>query len=75
MPTYIVSLMTKPAKAVYDGVWGVFSTLEKARAAIEYWISQYKETQLDYHERANGQHVYETNKSNWIIDIMVLDSM
>ena len=75
MPTYIVSLMTKPATTIYDGTWGVFSTLEKARAAIEYWINQYEETQLDYRELANGLHVYETDKSKWTIEIMLLDSM
>lgn len=75
MNIYIVSLKTKKVYGtIYDGVWGAFSSLEKAREAIEEWIIQYEEQEIEYYTPDNGLKIYITNKSKWIIEPILLDS-
>lgn len=72
---YIVSFesITPSSTALYGGVWGAFTSFDKARNQVECWIEAYEETQLDYKEQANGLHVYITNKGSWIIEPTILD--
>lgn len=71
MLIYIVSLKNKrPCGA--DGVWGAYTTLEKAREAVEGWIKEYEEQLLNMEETYYASWHYYTNNSEWIIDGTIL---
>ena len=72
---YIVTFkgLTPQVTNLYGGVWGAFTSFDKARNQIECWIEDYEETKLDYIEQDNGLHVYITNKGRWIIEPTLLD--
>lgn len=75
MLIYIVSFQHPNANMnmVVGGVWGAYTSLEKARHQIECWIEDYEEELQDYNELDNGLHVYITNRGKWIIEPMCLD--
>lgn len=58
---------------IYGGVWGAYTTFNKATEKVENWIIEYKETILDYEEQANGLYMYFTDKGTWIIEPTPLD--
>ena len=72
---YIVTFkaLTLQATNLYGGLWGAYTTFDKARNQIECWIEEYEEKLLDYKEQANGLHVYTTDKGQWIIEPTLLD--
>ena len=61
---------------ICDGVWGVFSTWEKARDAIYVHLKNYDETvqDMDFNE-FNLVYLWYTNKSIYKVESVTVDEI
>ena len=60
---------------VLGGLWGVFSSYDKARGAVEAYMEQYNELLLDAYEMPNGLYRYETSTGYYLIEAIEVDTV
>lgn len=60
---------------VVGGLWGVFSSYDKAREAVEAYMERYNELLLNAYEQPNGIYRYETSTGHYLVEAAEIDSI
>lgn len=77
MMTYVVAFRSNnfAVDSILGGVWGVFSSFDKARQAIDCYREQYNETLVDAYTQPNGIYRAVTNQGYYLIEKIKMDDV
>lgn len=76
MKMYVVSFKSNNPNwnRAIDGVWSIYTSKNKAIAGINQYMLTYEETYFDDVILENGLHIFVTNKGQYTIEEMEVDS-
>ena len=74
MRVYCVSFHEINGNADADMIYGVYSSFEKARQTIDYYVKQYGHTIINIGGVASTVYRYDTNEGSYFIEAFELDT-
>lgn len=73
MRKYVVTLEACNVGDIVCGLWGVFSSYDKAEHAVFHFMQNYDEILYDWDYSGGTVWLFFTNKSTWRIESLIED--